>query len=164
MVRRTLGDDDIDAIRAAAGRQDVVAAMEAFYAALDATVAGHGPVCTLRGACCRFDEYGHNLFVTTLEAAYFVARDVGVAAGEEHSAVRAGTALSSGCPYQIGGRCAARDRRPMGCRIFFCDPQSRPWQGPLTEATLGRLRSLHEQLGVPYVYAEWREILESLGL
>jgi Fe-S-cluster containining protein len=153
MVRRPLSPHEIDAIRMAARRDDVLRAMATFYAHLDAAVAQHQPVCVLRGACCRFDEYGHNLFVTTLEAAYFVAH-----AGQPHAAV------VDGCPYQIEGRCRARDARPMGCRIFFCDPQTRHWQGPLTEEALRCLRLLHEKLVVSYVYAEWRNVLTSLEL
>lgn len=162
MVRRTLSDEDGDAIRHAARRQDVLAAMTAFYADLEAAVAEHQPRCILRGACCRFDEYGHNLFVTTLEAAWFIAHmtpSPAAPAGAQSTAV-----MPDGCPYQVNGRCTVREARPMGCRIFFCDPQSRHWQGPLTEESLARLRALHDRFAVSYIYAEWRNVLRSLGL
>ncbi len=163
MVRCALTAEDVDAIRRAARREDVRKAMEAFYAELDAAIAAYQPVCRRRGACCRFDEYGHNLFVTTLEAAYFLAFVTPPPSGTLLGASAEGVARS-GCPCQVEGRCGARDVRPMGCRIFFCDPQSQYWQGPLTEDSLRVLRALHERFAVPYRYVEWRNLLASLGL
>ena len=37
------------------------------YEELDREVARRGPVCQLSGRCCRFEEYGHTLFVSTAE-------------------------------------------------------------------------------------------------
>lgn len=142
-----------DAVRSAARRPDVVAAMEAFFAELDAEIAARRPACVNRGLCCRFDEYGHRLYVTSLEAAYFWSR---------HGAPPEGGA-AGGCPFQRDGLCTAREGRPMGCRVFFCDPATQAWQGPTTERRLERLRRLHEELGVPYVYAEWRAMLAALA-
>ncbi len=52
----------------------------------------------------------------------------------------------------------------MGCRIFFCDPAMRDWQGPMTEEYLARVRLLHERLQVPYAYVEWLAALGAVGL
>lgn len=163
MVGCALTAEDVDAIRRAARREDVRRAMGAFYAELDAAIAAHQPVCRRRGACCRFDEYGHNLFVTTLEAAYFVAFAT-PPPSRTPARASARSAPRPGCPCQTEGRCGVRDVRPMGCRVFFCDPQSQHWQGPLTEDSLRVLRALHERLAVPYRYVEWRNLLASLGL
>src|SRR5262249_3331512 len=38
--------------------------LRALYQALDAEVSRLGPVCRLSGRCCRFQEYGHTLFVS----------------------------------------------------------------------------------------------------
>ncbi len=42
------------------------------YADLDRTIASHKPTCWNYGNCCRFAEFGHKLYVTTAELAYFV--------------------------------------------------------------------------------------------
>ncbi|MBN1489860.1 MAG: hypothetical protein JXA69_08080 [Phycisphaerae bacterium] len=153
MVGPALTPAVADAIRRAAERDDVVSAMAAFYEILDAAIAAHEPLCQNRGDCCRFDEYGHNLFVTPLEAAYFLAKH-----GPSGT-----TEATGGCPYQIDGRCRARAGRPLGCRVFHCDPNAQTWQSPLTEEHLAKLRALHERLGVPYAYVEWRTMLQALA-
>ena len=66
------------------------------------------------------------------------------------------------CPHARDGRCHARDRRPIGCRIFYCDPDAQEWQGPLTEAVLAQLRDLHERFEVPYFYADWMAALKAI--
>ncbi|NJN55436.1 MAG: hypothetical protein HC804_12180, partial [Anaerolineae bacterium] len=54
-----------------AGGDAFTEAMRAFYAEVDATVAAHSPVCTNRGQCCKFDSFGHKLYVTDVELRYF---------------------------------------------------------------------------------------------
>lgn len=167
MVGRTLTPAQTEAIRQAAQRSDVCGAMAELYRDLDREIAARTPRCRNRGLCCRFDEFGHELYVTTLEVAYFLALHgpevqapcaTGIGDGPAYPAQ-----ASAGCPYQVNGLCTVRTGRPMGCRIFFCDPDSVAWQGPLTEAFLQRVRRLHEDLGVPYVYAEWRAVLAALA-
>ena len=72
--------------------------------------------------------------------------------------------LASGdCPYLRAGMCGEHEERPLGCRIFFCDKGAdglgADWQSELYEATHRDIIALHEQLGVPYRYLEWREAL-----
>src|SRR4051794_15527084 len=38
------------------------------YADVDREVAAAGPVCIASGRCCRFKEYGHVLYLSSLEA------------------------------------------------------------------------------------------------
>lgn len=125
-------------------------AMQAFYAEVDATVAAHSPVCINRGQCCKFDTFGHKLYVTDVELRYFVEgmRANWLEPGDEAQ-----------CPYQLGGKCNARERRPLGCRIFFCDPDAQAWQGPEYERFLSRLKALGEAHGVTYRYREWLSAL-----
>ena len=142
----------VEAIRAAAARPEVIRAVADVHADLDRRIAALNPLCRNSGRCCRFGTYGHRLFVTTLEAAYFLAHHPqGLAPSED------------ACPWAIGGACTARDARPSGCRIFFCDPQAQAWQGQLTEEVLGRLRQLHQDLRVTYFYADWLCILTALA-
>ena len=159
----------IDAIRVAAKRSEVIAAIESLYRALDAEIIGHAPTCWNKGECCRFGEYGHRLYVTPLEVAYYLAiqavpETLAAPPSATSLAVLNSGGLSSGdtCPHARGGRCQIRSVRPMGCRIFYCDPAARHWQGPMTEAYLARLRELHDTLGVPYFYADWMKVQEML--
>src|SRR5262249_11683593 len=60
------------------------------------------------------------------------------------------------CPWQdIHGRCTARESRPLGCRIFFCDPTYEQHAPELSEMFLGRLKQLVNDLDLPWDYAAW---------
>ena len=142
-----------DGVRRWASDPLLAEAVRDLYAQLNDQIAAHHPVCTNRGACCRFGEFGHRLFVTPVELAYFLATtDVPVR--------QPGT--GDACPYQRDGWCTARVGRPSGCRIFFCDPNTRSWQPPLTEGTLARLKELHERFDLPYAYLDWMQALRQL--
>src|SRR5262245_21877628 len=82
------------------------------HSAADAAVAVQGPVCESSGRCCRFTEYGHTLFLSDMEAEYLLA----TAPGYDRVSI-------DGCPFQTDGLCTARDERPLGCRVYFCDPK-----------------------------------------
>jgi len=143
-----------DAVRAAgdAGRAEIAQVYADFERDRDAVK----PRCDASGACCRFEAYGHRLFITTIEMAAF-ARSVAVAA----DAAWDGT----GCPYQsAAGRCTAHAARPFGCRVYFCDDATTDWQQGQYERMHERLRALHDAHGVPYMYVEWREALRACGL
>ena len=60
------------AVFAAGARPEVCAAVAEIYTELDREVARRRPLCVVSGRCCRFEEYGHRLFVTTLELAAFI--------------------------------------------------------------------------------------------
>ncbi len=144
-------DIPIADLHRAAGRPEVVAAVRTFHAETDALVAAHHAICRNRGDCCRFARFGHRLYVTAIEVAYYLAT----------GPIPSG-ASDDVCPHARDGACHARDRRFTGCRIFYCDPAARPWQGPLTEERLARLRRLHDELAVPYFYADWMTVLQAL--
>src|SRR5262245_28062392 len=82
------------------------------YRTVDRSVAAAGPVCVASGRCCRFKEYGHSLFVSNLEAAVLLA-----AAPTYDRPVS-----PDFCPFQKENLCTAREPRPLGCRIYYCDP------------------------------------------
>lgn len=125
-------------------------AMRGFYAEVDAAISAHAPVCTNRGQCCKFDTFGHRLYVTSAEIAFFAEgmKDRRLIAADDDA-----------CPYQQDGLCTAREHRPMGCRVFFCEERSQSWQGPEYERFLARLKTIGEQFGIPYRYQEWRSAL-----
>jgi Fe-S-cluster containining protein len=144
------------AVQDAATRPEVADAVAAVYDDLAAEVAARRPRCELSGRCCRFEEYGHRLYVTTIELAAFVR-----AAGERKVTQWDGR----GCPFQVDKLCGVHGIRPFGCRIFFCDPLSTDWQREAYERFHGRLKRLHDELAVAYFYVEWRQALaEVIGV
>src|SRR5208337_4711815 len=119
--------------------------LRALYRELDEAVAMTGPVCQLSGRCCRFKDYGHTLFLSAPEAQLLVA-----------DAPQPPGRLDNGesCPWQDGrGRCTARDARPLGCRVFFCDPSYEPLAPELSETFLARLKQLACRHDWPWNYA-----------
>ena len=142
-------------VREASLRPEVHAAVQRVYRELQDQIDLRRPQCVMSGRCCRFEEFGHRLFVTTLELAAFVAQT-----SQAPSTDWGGT----GCPFQQGKLCGAHATRPFGCRVFFCDSSSTQWQQETYERFHGEIKRLHEKLEVPYVYLEWREALRALGL
>jgi hypothetical protein len=115
----------------------------ALYAAADAAVAAAGPRCDASGRCCRFAEYGHTLFVSNLEA------DVLLAAAPPFER----PVSPDFCPFQVNNLCTAREPRPLGCRVYFCDPAYQETGNRITETHLRRLKDLADELGVGWRYA-----------
>ena len=140
----------------ASKRQDVLEAVDQLYRSVQAEIDGRRPVCVVSGRCCRFEEFGHRLFVTTLELARFV-HELGAAPGTE-------SWDGTGCPFQRARLCTVHAIRPFGCRMFFCDATSTDWQNAAYERFHAELKHLHERLGVPYLYVEWRQALRMLGI
>jgi Fe-S-cluster containining protein len=62
-----------DAVMQAATHPDLPAAVARVYENLQREIDARKPVCTASGRCCRFEEFGHRLYVTTIELAAFVA-------------------------------------------------------------------------------------------
>lgn len=138
--------------------------MDAFYTRLDRLIAAHTPVCRNRGACCRFDSFGHELYVTSIELLYFLHHHPAPtqrSVGAEPTALEVINSQSPRqCPYQQQGRCTARYARPVGCRTFFCESSQQGWQQSLTEQALAELKKMHTEYSVPYAYGEWLKALK----
>ena len=148
-----------DAVRAAAARADVRDAVANVYRALQEQIELRRPVCATSGRCCRFDAFGHRLFVTTMELAAFSA-DLGAGA----SVCETASGDPGACPFQRDKLCTVHTIRPFGCRVFFCDETSTEWQRRQYESFHAELKRLHERLGVPYFYVEWRQALRAVAL
>jgi len=119
--------------------------LRALYDQLDAEVSRLGPVCQLSGRCCRFGEYGHTLFVSALEVEFLLS-----------GAPEASRPLDRGemCPWQDAqGRCTARGARPLGCRVYYCDPGYQAEGLELSERFIARLKHLADRHGQPWNYA-----------
>jgi len=142
-------------VTAAAARPEVVLAVRQLYDDVQAEIQKRQPICQISGRCCKFEEYGHRLFVTTLELAAFMASGGGDAPQSTH-------ADGKGCRFQVGKLCGVHTIRPFGCRMFFCDTTATEWQQATYERFHGRIKALHEELGVPYRYVEWRAALNEV--
>ena len=139
-------------------RPEVRAAVEAIYAEVESELAAIQPRCEMSGRCCRFEEFGHRLFVTTAELATFAT-----AASEcEPALTLLGREDGGGCRFQEMRLCQAHAIRPMGCRLFFCDAAHEDRLQQLFERTHDRLKTVHDELGVEYLYVEWRQGLEAI--
>lgn len=119
------------------------AAVEKVYAAVDAAVAAAGPRCDSSGRCCRFEEYGHTLFLSQFEAEILLE----TALPYEKPVTRAG------CPFQVDNLCTARNERPLGCRIYFCDPAYQNRQNEITEEAIAALKRIADDYGTGWRYA-----------
>lgn len=113
------------------------------YAEVDAAVAHAAPKCDTSGRCCRFTEYGHTLFISQFEAEILL----------EARLPFVKPVSRDGCPFQVDGLCTARANRPIGCRIYFCDPAFQDAQGPLTEAAISKMKKLAEEYETGWRYA-----------
>jgi Fe-S-cluster containining protein len=150
------GSELASAVMEAADRAAVAGAVGDLYQALGAEIELRRPVCVMSGRCCHFEEYGHRLYVTTMELATFV---------REHRTHSVPLQVNEGgCPFQKQKQCTVHSYRPMGCRLFFCDASSDQWQKEKYEEFHGQLKRLHEVLEVPYAYVEWRAGLAAVGL
>jgi hypothetical protein len=133
-------------------------ALHALYDALDAEVARLGPVCGLSGRCCRFAEYGHTLFLSAPEADLLLAEAPPPARPLDRGET---------CPWQDhAGRCTARAARPLGCRVYYCDPAYQGHAEALSEIFIGRLKKLVNEHNLPWEYAPLHRHLDraaSLG-
>ena len=148
---------------------EISEAVGVILAEVNDDIAARRPVCRASGKCCRFEEYGHRLYVTAAELIHFdyaAAPETKNAQSENPGTVSLPQFFASdkplGCPYQIDGLCTAREARPLGCRIYFCDENAQSWQNDVYEKYHARLRDLHERFDVPYRYVEWRDGLREL--
>ena len=152
-MRLTAGQQILvrDAVEAAKARPDLVERIDALYADVQRQIDARRPRCDASGKCCQFEKFGHLLFVTTLELAAF---DLRRPANQSDD--------GDGCRYQIDGLCSAHAVRPFGCRVFFCDPTADAWQQEQYEVFHTRLKRMHDELRVAYLYVEWRQGLAAL--
>jgi Fe-S-cluster containining protein len=121
------------------------------YAEVDREVAEAGPVCVSSGRCCRFKEYDHTLFVSSLEA------DVLLAAAPAYDPA---SVTADFCPFQQGNLCTAREPRPLACRVYYCDPSYVDACHAISEKYLRRLKGLADEHGVGWHYAPLHTFLK----
>lgn len=143
---------------------EIDTAISDIYESLDVEVEIKQPVCEQSGRCCRFDTYGHRLYVTGLEIARFLrhvpnepkSSSTSITTGHRLNVLSGNPTQLNGCVYQVEGLCDVHAIRPLGCRIYFCQPGTEAWQQTVYERYMNELRALHEQYDLPYRYMEWR--------
>jgi Fe-S-cluster containining protein len=157
--------------REAASRSEVGDRLRGLLDEINQQVDESGFTCQQSGRCCKFESFGHRLYMTGLEVAWFRSL-----AGPPPAKASAGSVSVSlpvldpkqdGCPYQVDGGCSVHGDRPFACRVFFCQEGSDDWQVEKYEAFQLEMKRLHEELGLPYRYMEWRQGLadaEGAGL
>jgi hypothetical protein len=121
------------------------------YREADAAVAAAGPVCVASGRCCRFKEWGHTLFISNLEA------DVLLSAAPPYEK----PVSADFCPFQKDNLCTAREPRPLGCRVYYCDPTYQEAGNRITETYLRKLKELAETQGIAWQYAPLHHFLNA---
>ncbi len=120
------------------------------YARMHAEIESLAPVCQISGRCCRFKEYDHTLFLSAPEA------DLLMSEGLPPSA----TIDEDSCPFQINGLCTAREKRPLGCRVYFCDPTYENLAGPIiAEKYTAEMKQMHTLHGIGWEYRPLHEHL-----
>ena len=125
-------------------------------------IAARGPTCWSSGKCCNFNAYGHRLYVTGLEVCWTlsqIASRPSLLPLLEKPVDLAGT-----CSFQVDKLCGVHPMRPMGCRVYFCQQGTAEWQNQLYEKYQSQIRELHDELKIPYLYAEWRALLAEAKL
>ena len=121
------------------------------YREADREVAAAGPLCVASGRCCRFKEFGHDLFLSNLEADVLLA----------DAPPFAGPVSADFCPFQKENLCTAREPRPLGCRIYFCDPNYQETANRISEDALRRLKELANAFAVDWRYAPLHTFLNA---
>jgi Fe-S-cluster containining protein len=122
---------------------DLRARVLEMYRDVDREVVAAGPICLASGRCCRFKEYGHTLFLSELEAEVLL----------EAAPPYASPVNADFCPFQNDKLCTAREPRPLGCRIYFCDPTYQERAAEISEKYLSRLKELARERGLTWRYA-----------
>lgn len=141
--------DLLTAVRSAARDTEMAASLREILRQAEEAVLRVAPSCRACGACCDFALREHQLFLTTGELALLAEQPPPQPPAKGR------------CPYQVQGRCTARDRRPLGCRIYFCRTDGRDAREDLYRNFHARLAALHEERGIPYCYAEMTSWLEA---
>jgi len=115
--------------------------LEEIYRRVDARIAQTGVECWLKSKCCDFEKNEHRLYATSAEIAY---------TRERHPDPFAADSVL--CPFWKDGLCMERDRRPLGCRTYFCDEKYRDALEAIHEEFHQEIQDLAQRHRIPYRY------------
>jgi Fe-S-cluster containining protein len=128
--------------------------LEAVYQELDSQVRALGVACWARGDCCDFERCDHRLYASTVEIAYVLEK-------RAETLTAGGPGSAKLCPFWKEGKCTERERRPLGCRTFFCDRRYREPLEALYENYHRRLRELAERHALEWRYLPFVDAVRS---
>ena len=134
-------------------REGALAALEQLYRRLDADLDRVGPRCERSGRCCDFPTSSLTLFATQLEIDHLLEQ-----VGAPPRPQRDGW-----CPWYRERLCVAREGRPLGCRVYFCDERVAGELERLSASYHEQLRRLHDESGRAYHYAPFLELVAQRG-
>ena len=63
------------------------------------------------------------------------------------------------CPFQKENLCTAREPRPLGCRIYYCDPSYQETANHLSEKYVHKLKDLAGEFGTEWQYSPLHHFL-----
>ncbi len=116
--------------------------------------------CSACGKCCDFVQLDHHLFITTPELMYLIAnlgaenmQPMTTSSGSTPRPRSGQALLTTGCPYNVGGRCTIYEHRFSGCRIFCCKAGA-DFQSRLSELALKKFKLLCTEFQIPYHYTD----------
>ncbi len=115
--------------------------LASIYQDLDREVRTLGVACWARGDCCDFERCDHRLYASSVEIEFVMEKRGASHPGE-----------SSLCPFWLEGMCTERERRPLGCRTYFCDRRYKDPLESLHEKYLGRIQRAAQAHGYAWSY------------
>ncbi len=121
--------------------RELEAELRQVYDEVDEEIRATGVVCEARGLCCDFDRSPHVLYASSIEIRY--VREL------HPEPFSAGSRL---CPFWADGLCTSRERRPLGCRTYFCDDRHREALQEIYERHYSRLKEIAGRYGSPWTY------------
>ena len=124
--------------------------LEELYREVDRRIASTGVECWVRGVCCDFDRTDHRLYASSIEVAYV---------REKHW--QEWPSDSRLCPFWVEGRCTERERRPLGCRTYFCDASFRDETHSIYEVAHRAIQELAARHGLDYRYTPFVDALRT---
>ena len=133
-----------------ATQEQICADMATFYEKVDQSMILLPQSCVACGCCCNFAVSEHRLYASTLEFIYLLA---------PHQAAPLAPHQDI-CPFLQDGKCTARERRMLGCRVYFCRHSSaeRIQAEASYEYWLTTLKQLHKKYGLDWRYADWMAV------
>ena len=134
-------DNLLAAISLAQSKPETLAKLAAVLEVAEREVVALGLSCSGCGECCDFASAGHRLYASTAEIALVLSAGDPLDAPELR------------CGYHQQGLCCAREKRPLGCRMYFCKDDDTRYQA-IYERTHERISEMHRQEQIPYLYVE----------
>jgi Fe-S-cluster containining protein len=119
-------------------------------------------ICDACGKCCDFSKFDHRLFVTTPELVYLAA-NLGAENVRPMTTSRGSTSLTTGCPYNVDGKCTIYEYRFSGCRIFSCKGDT-DFQSRLSESAVKKFKAICEQFQIPYRYTDLATAMDGFSV